>query len=282
MAGLEGWKYYNHALIPDRPPHDQPDPAPVESGTAWKQEPRALLARWTTDFDCGYETGWWYVIKDTPFDLAALKAKRRYEINKGSRYFEIRRIDPNCYREELFAVEKAAFAGWPEKYRPKADHGSFVRSAAGWDRFRVYGAFHRDEGILCGYALVKVSGNWADFCVLRTMPRWESQAVNAALVSGILTDLGPFLEQGGYLCDGSRSISHETAFQDYLEKYFGFRKAWCRLHLRFRPGIGAVLGCLYPLRKLLRRWDGIGLVHQINGLLKMKEIAQTQEERANG
>ena len=39
-----------------------------------------LLARWTEDFDCGYETEWWYVIKDTPLDLSKLKKKRRYDI----------------------------------------------------------------------------------------------------------------------------------------------------------------------------------------------------------
>ena len=50
--------------------------------------------------DCGYETNWWYVVKDTPFDLNSLKAKRRYEINKGIKNFEVIDIDPKNYSED--------------------------------------------------------------------------------------------------------------------------------------------------------------------------------------
>lgn len=47
---------------------------------------KPYLARWTSSFDCGHETNWWYVIKDTPFDINELKKKRRYEIRKGNNY----------------------------------------------------------------------------------------------------------------------------------------------------------------------------------------------------
>ncbi len=79
------WRYYHRAVIPRTPPHVVPDLRPIEEGSIWKiwGRGRPLLARWVTDFDCGYETNWWYVIKDTPFDIDALKAKRRYEITKG-------------------------------------------------------------------------------------------------------------------------------------------------------------------------------------------------------
>ena len=120
--------------------------------------------------------------------------------------------------------------------------------------------------------MVDIRGKCAEFLVLRTLPACESHAVNAAMVNGILQDLAPFLEKGGYLCDGSRSINHETAFQDYLEKYFGFRKAYCRLNLRFRPGVGMAARCLYPFRHALKKMDSNGLVHRINGLLTMIEL----------
>lgn len=41
-----------------------------------------LLARWTTDWDCGHKTQFWYVIKDDMYDISVLKRKRRYKINK--------------------------------------------------------------------------------------------------------------------------------------------------------------------------------------------------------
>ena len=78
----------------------------------------ALLARWTENWDCGKETEWWYVIKDTPFDISKLKAKRRYEINKGIKNFEVKPIDPVSFVEDIYRVTVKAYSGWPEKYRP--------------------------------------------------------------------------------------------------------------------------------------------------------------------
>jgi hypothetical protein len=68
---IDGWKYYNHAMIPTTAPHEIPDLTPIKSGSIWNRlrEGMPLLARWTSDFDCGYETEWWYCIKDSPFDI---------------------------------------------------------------------------------------------------------------------------------------------------------------------------------------------------------------------
>jgi len=274
VTEISKWKYYNHAVIPSVAPHENVDSSLVENGSLWKRWPKAVLVRWTTEFDCGYETGWWYVIKDTPFELSTLKAKRRYEINKGNKNFEVVRIDPQKFKSELYEVQLEAFLGWPEKYRPKVDQSQFLQSVDGWEGNYVYGAFDRADRTLCGYALLTPYDTYMEFHVLRTKPERESRGVNAALVYAILEDNEAFLQNGGYICDGSRSINHETAFQDYLEKYFGFRKAYCNLNIRFKPGVKLVITCLYPFRMWLKRIDEIGIVHKINGLLKMKELSE--------
>ncbi|MBE6941079.1 MAG: hypothetical protein E7455_02165 [Ruminococcaceae bacterium] len=270
---IKGWRYYNHAAIPTTPPHEEPDTAPVRDGRIWKLDGAPLLARWTTDFDCGHETGWWYVIKDTPFDLLSLKAKRRYEINKGVKSYETRVVDPCDYKEALYEVQIAAFSAYPEKYRPTVERESFLDSVAGWTQYTIIGAFQRETGELSGYALLqRVGDKYVDFSVLKTKPEHEKAGVNAALVAGVLQHFDAFLADGGILCDGARSINHETAFQDYLEKYFCFRKAYCRLHIDYKPKIRWLIGLLYPFRKLFIKLDGIGIIHQMNAILKMEEI----------
>ena len=32
---VQGWKYYNHAMIPDGRPDQEPDLTPVENGEIW-------------------------------------------------------------------------------------------------------------------------------------------------------------------------------------------------------------------------------------------------------
>lgn len=123
----------------------------------------------------------------------------------------------------------------------------------------------------------KESETYVDFKVMKTNPECEKNGVNAALVEGVLRYFNSFLIRGGYVCDGARSINHETAFQDYLEKYFGFRKAYCRLHVLYNPRLKWVIRLLYPVRGLLLKIDGIGVFHSINSVLKMEEICRNEE-----
>ncbi len=242
----------------------------------------ALLARWTTDFDCKEKTDFWYVIKDDDYDISKLKAKRRYEITKARKFFEVREINPLKFAEELYEVQVVAFSAYPEKYRPSVDHDSFVNDLGKWNGL-WFGVFLRDENFeakpeLCGYSFLTKQGKYINFSVQKTNPAYESQGINAALVDGILQHFEDELNGGCYICDGSRSISHETAFQDYLEKYFGFRKAYCKLQIAYRPGLGWLIKVLYHFRNLLKKFDDIGAIHLANAVLTMEEIKRKCNE----
>lgn len=190
---MKGWKYYNHAAIPMSAPHENVDITPVIDKTIWKMKGSPLFARWVTDFDCGYETNWWYVIKDTPFDITALKAKRRYEINKGIKNFEVKVIDPTEYKGELYSVQVEAFSAYPEKYRPSVDKQDFLSKIDNWNGFTIFGCFYRETGELTGYALLaEESESYIDFKSMRTIPAYEKFSVNAALVEGVMRHYDAF------------------------------------------------------------------------------------------
>lgn len=275
---INGWRLYNHAAIPSTPPNEEINTLPIVDGSIWKAGGGTpLLARWTTEFDCGYETTWWYVIKDRPFDIMALKSKRRYEINKGIKNFDVKVIDPARYAEEMYSIQVAAYSAYPKKYRPKVDKNGFTNGLANWGKYVVFGAFFRETNKMVGYAYFEQeSDNYIDFKVLKTNPEYEKYSINAALVEKILSYLSSFLEGGGIICDGARSISHETKFQDYLEKYFGFRKAYCKLHIAYNPRIKWMIKLIYPVKKVLLKLDEIGIIHQVNSILKMEELVRSQ------
>lgn len=270
---VDGWQYYNHAFIPTTAPHEMPNLAPINDGSIWLTEGATpLLARWTTDWDCGYETNWWYVIKDTPFDVSALKAKRRYEITKGNKNFKVEEINPIDWCEDIFHVVKLAYETYPESYRPVITHDEYVGAVRKWKFYKVYGAFDVEDKSLCGFACLKREGVYIDFCMLKAIPARERLGINAAIVNKILLDHNDFLNNHGYICDGARSVVHETAFQDYLEKYFGFRKAYCKLHIVYSPKFKWIINIAYHLRKTIRRFDQYPLIRNISALLKMEEI----------
>lgn len=267
---MKNWKYYNHAAVPTTAPHESVGLTALEDGSIWKMKGKPLLASWTSDFDCGYETNWWYVIKDTPFDISTLKAKRRYEINKGKKNFTVKEIDPREYVDDLYLITVNAYSQWPEKYRPHVNETDFKRAVSGWSAYVVIGGFDVKNEQLCGYAILHEKGDYAEFSSLRVNPDAEKKAINAAIVSGILEKYSDRLDAGFYINDGSRAIRHETAFQDYLEKYFGFRKAYCRLNIKYHFQLGFAVRFIYPFRNRINKDSSIGSL--ISGVLQMEEI----------
>lgn len=274
---VKGWRLYNHAAIPSIPPHENPDIRPIENKSIWRlgSSGEPLFARWTTEFDCGYETNWWYVIKDEPFDIKTLKSKKRYRVNKGVKNFEVRRIQANEYKEELYHISVEAYKTYPKKYRPSINHVEFISSIEKW-KYIVYGAFYRETNELCGYTLLENFDSYISLSVVKVNPKYENHEINAALIYQILNDYQDFFLAGGYICDGSRNISHETGYQDYLEKVFHFKKAYCNLHIVYNPNIKWIVKMIYPFRKVFLKLDNIRLIHQINSILKMEAVVRNE------
>jgi len=271
------WVLYHRALLPITAPHesaaiDDLDTAEIWSKAYWGEKP--LLARWTSNYDCGYETNWWWVVKDSQFDIDRIKSKRRNEIKKGLKNFYIMTIDPERYLKELFNVQITAFSVYPEKYRPKTNIDSFRKTVKeNWKDKKVYGAFSKENSVLCGYAVLSILSNYIGFNILKVNPKSEKQAINAAIVYSVIQDHNEKLSKAFYIVDGERSVLHETAFQDYLEKYFEFRKAYCKLNIRYTRGLSVIVSLLYPLRSFFKKYDN-RLFHRINGVLFMEKIGR--------
>ena len=277
---IRGWKYYNHAAKPLCAPHEEPDLTPIQNGSIWSMDGRPLFAKWTTEFDCGYETEWWYCIKDEPFDITSLKAKRRYEINKGNKNFSIRSVDPTEFIDEMYRVYQLAMNSYPEKYRSMISKDAYlsnmriIEDLKNKNEYEVFIAVSNENSIIEGYCLLPITDQYASLAVQKVNPDCEKLGINAALINGVLAHFQTKLAHDFYICDGERNVVHETAFQDYLIKYFGFRKAYCKLNLSYSPRMSLAVKCLYPFRIILRKMDNNKVIHLINGMLKLEEYTR--------
>lgn len=90
-------------MIPDCAPCEAVDLKAIKDGSIWKsgEEGIVFFARWTLNFDCGYETDFWYTVLDHPFDLKCIKAKHRYQIKQGLKNFEVKEINFNSHKKSL-------------------------------------------------------------------------------------------------------------------------------------------------------------------------------------
>ena len=237
----------------------------------------ALFALWTTDFDCGEETEWWYCIRDIPVSLELLSSKQRYRVKKGLSNFNIRLTPPHdkpLIIRRLYNIRQAVLASYPAKYRPRIDFESF--SAAIYnDDDDYWSCFDVETGKLMGYATCHSQANVVYMVTVVTHPEAHKREINAGLAYTIchhyINELGY-----AYVCDGHRNIRHETDYQNYLVRVLGFRFAYCRLHILYHP-------LLSPFVKLLRLvpmkvvaiFSNNKYLYNVYCLLKLERIART-------
>lgn len=267
---ISGWKLYKNMLIPASAPHEKPSTENIKNIQQWPKN--ILLARYTTDFDCETETEWWYCIKDEPINLDDMKAKKRYEIARGLKNFEIRKINPMEYAEDLLHCYQQASKRYGGYVNPEYEKGFIDGIRSTGKNTEYYAAFCKETGEIAGYAMTIVHDEWVNFAVAKFIPEHMKERVAAAMIYTIVYD---YINLAGkrYVCDGERTIFHKTNMQDYLENLFGFRKAYCKLNIIYRPVIGLAVKVLFPFRNLLRKIDN-GIFSKISSILMMEEIAR--------
>lgn len=275
---MASWRLYDHYLKNSYPPYAQIDIDKNELVKEIKSK-RALFARWTSDFDCGNETEWWYCLRDKPIDLSEFKSKVRNEINRGlstTDYSLLKKEDLNVYAPQMFEVFTACIAEYPPKYRPTRTYKAFRRKVAA-----VAGGGHywlckdRETGVLCGYAECLFIGDAVNMTVVKVHPKFLKNRVNAGLA---YTLCHYYLNEQGkrFLYDGQRNIRHETNYQSFLCKQLGFRYAYCRLNVVYHPIMGFAVKFLYPFRKIIKKISNSNaFLYNLYIVLKQEEIVRS-------
>lgn len=283
LNGGGQWQYYQHCYI--RKDYEIPldsEPSFLQIEKEYKsihgdEKKRAFFARYITEFDVNEPTEWWFTVKDSEYDLSKLQSKKRYEITKAHKFCIAKKIKGCDYEKELFDCCVKAFDAYPEKYQPRSfDYEAFKKSIKSWDEnqnIHIYAAFFVETNLLVGFLLVEQKNRFVKLVMQKTDPAYEKYNSNAALVDCMCNDWNEKIKAGEVvITNGSRSIKHQTNFNAYLEKYFGFRKAYARLKIVYRFPFGVIVFLLKPFMKLFEK-TGNPFLYNIYCVLKMDSCA---------
>lgn len=265
-----GWQYYNHAAIPTCAPHEEPDLEPIKNGTVWHIDGGTpLFATWTTNFDCGYETEWWYIVKEAPFNENDLDPKVRKHIRQSFKKLTVELINPCEYADELCAVHNKTVASYnmfkggiytPDMFKSNDDKIDF------WVAFSI------DTHQIVGYMRCRKRDGYVETLTAKYDPEQlnmrASDAIHYTVLNYYLNKLNY-----SYVSSGSRNINHKTNAQDYKIKTFGFKKAYCKLNIAYNPKFKICFSILWIFKDLVKHLDHISIVHKINSALLLKKIA---------
>lgn len=274
------WEYYNHALVPTLPPHIDPDTSWMKDSTKWKEYAGGkmpLFARWVSDFDCSEETQWWCIIKDTPFDIMSLKSNRRSLITRGLKRVDVKVIVPADYADQMANILIKEWKYYDDSYEEGNDRREQTEEFKKLTRENLgnseyLGAFLKDTDTMIGYAIYNLFDDWIEYSVVKTDPEYLNTQVNAALAYfGVERYMRPGIK---YIHGGWRTMIHESNYQEYLLKNFGFRKAYCKLHIQYRPLMQIAVNVLYPLRGMIKKVKN-KWIYTVWCALQQEEIRRT-------
>ena len=274
------WEYYNHALVPTLPPHIDPDISWMKDSDRWKEYAGGkmpLFARWVSDFDCSGETEWWCIIKDTPFDIMSLKSNRRSLITRGLKRVDVSVIIPADYAEQMSNILVKEWKYYDDSYEEGNDRQKLTDdfkklTMKNLGNAEYLGAFLKDTDTMIGYAIYNLFDDWIEYSVVKTDPEYLNTQVNAALAYfGVERYMRPGIK---YIHGGWRTMIHESNYQEYLMKNFGFRKAYCKLHIEYRPLMQIAVNVLYPLRGMIKKVKN-KWIYTVWCALQQEEIRRT-------
>lgn len=274
------WEYYNLALVPTLPPHIDPDISWMKDSDRWKEYAGGkmpLFARWVSDFDCSGETEWWCIIKDTPFDIMSLKSNRRSLITRGLKRVDVRVIIPADYAEQMSNILVKEWKYYDDSYEEGNDRQKLTDdfkklTMKNLGNAEYLGAFLKDTDTMIGYAIYNLFDDWIEYSVVKTDPEYLNTQVNAALAYfGVERYMRPGIK---YIHGGWRTMIHESNYQEYLMKNFGFRKAYCKLHIEYRPLMQIAVNVLYPLRGMIKKVKN-KWIYTVWCALQQEEIRRT-------
>ena len=229
------WNQYQGALIPVLPPHIPMDVSEEEC-TELISKFKPYFVRWTTQWDCDGETGFWYVIKDHREDFSEYSSKIRNTIRKGINLFEARIISSEFLKEAGYEVYCRAFGRYQTSQKPmqKADFLFQIEQIFDIGEWEFWGVFEKSSGNFAGYSMNWIYNQSCEYKTIKTDPAYLKDSSNYLLIHEMnkhyLND-----RQFLYVNDGSRSLLHESNIQGFLESKFNFRKAYCQLHIQYHP-----------------------------------------------
>ncbi len=198
---IEGWGYYYRAAVPTTLPTQDPDTTPIQDGTIWNMRTRItgkqpLLAVWTTDYDCGEDTGWYYVIREAPFDLNTMTGHYRQQIRRALRLCSVRKILPSEYADELYNIYADELRNRYGRHIQPVTLEIFRQDCIAHDNREDihYWAGFSKEGLLIGFMIIFVEDDHIDISTAYFWQEYQRLRVSEALHA---TVLDYYLNQAG-------------------------------------------------------------------------------------
>lgn len=211
------------------------------------------MVRNTFDFDCREETDFWYLIKDSFGGMDEHSQNERKKLRHALRSFDFQLVDKELVRQKGYPIIKATYVDYNISDRDMDEEifNEYLDNCKGHHDF--WGAFDVETQELVGFCEVRVWDEACEYGLIGFDPKYKHNATYPYY--GFFYKMNEYYldnQKFRYVADGARSITEHSNIQPFLEKNFNFRKAYCKLKIRYKWWFGIVVRMLLPFRKIIR------------------------------
>ena len=211
------------------------------------------MVRNTFDFDCGKETDFWYLIKDSFGGMDEHSQNERKKLRHAFRSFDYKLVDNELLKEKAFPIAKATYEDYQvsDRLMNETVFAEYLDKCAK-DRFDYWGAFDKETQELVGFCTAHLWENTCEYGLIGFQPKYKHNA--SYPYYGFFYKMNEYYlgeKKFKFVSDGARSITEHSNVQPFLEKNFNFRKAYCRLKIRYKWWFGAIVWVLLPFRNII-------------------------------
>jgi hypothetical protein len=259
-AGGVPWRNYKGTLRPLSLPHDEPKLIGDEVKSLLKQS-KARVATWTYDFDRG-EAEWWWIVAEPPYLFDNLPSKTRYYVRHGLKHCTVEMTSGKVLADIGYDCYRAAMQRHTQT-EPLSE-AVFRKNVPNYDGDKLHELWGVFVGsTLAGFATYQIVEDVVDQQDAIFDPAHFKHHSSHALIHTI-SDYYLNQRKARYITTGMRTISHQTQFEDFVIKNFGYRRAYCRLGVAYSPAIRLLAGFIYRTPSI---WRNIRLPAGIMGKL---------------
>lgn len=224
-----------------------------------------LMVRNVYDFDCGDETSFWYVIKDSFGGMEELSSKMRNQVKKCFKTMHVERIAADYLANNGYEVFVAAVDNYRIKATAPTKEEFEDRISKGTEN-EYWGVIDNETGKLVAFSMNAVTNECCEYRTMKAIPKYQKLYA----YYGLIYEMNRYyLEERKvkYVNDGARSITNHSNIQPFLIDKFRFRKAYCHISIKYKWWFGIAVALSYPFRRLIP-------LRQVKALLDMEEIAR--------
>lgn len=228
------------------------------------------LVRNVFDFDCGEETSFWYVIKDKFGGMEELSSKKRNQVRKSFKMCDIMKVS----REDMLAqgYEVHALAAGSYKVKAVVPSQEEFRQRLSDENAKnhdYWAAYDKQTKKMIAFSINFVHDDICDYETMKAIPSFQKSHYP---YYGLLYEMNRYyLEEKGlkFVNDGARSITNHSNVQPFLIDTFNFRKAYCRLNIKYKWWFGIIARILYPFRRFIK-------IAKVQAILNMEAMARNE------